>query len=125
MKKEIRIINRKARFEYFLLETFEAGIVLSGSEVKSIRMGGAELVNSYIFVNKSLEAFTDGLKIRKPKTCLDPYFNPERQKKLLLKKRCFRISSFSAITVQTSGVAVAVSAIKGISFPKIARSDAI
>jgi SsrA-binding protein len=83
----ISIINRKARFEYFLLETFEAGIVLTGSEVKSIRMGGAELVNSYIFINKSLEVFTDGLKIRKPKTSLDVSFNPERQKKLLLKRR--------------------------------------
>jgi SsrA-binding protein len=90
MKKEVHIINRKARFEYFLLETFEAGIMLTGSEVKSIRMGGAELVSSYIFVNKSLEVFTDGLKIRKPKTCIDPFFNPERAKKLLLKKREIR-----------------------------------
>lgn len=87
---EIYIRNRKASFEYFFLETLEAGIELTGAEVKSIRKGGAEIVNSYIFINKSLECFTDGLKIRKSKTISAierETFNPERHKKLLLKKR--------------------------------------
>lgn len=87
---EIYIRNRKASFEYFFLETLEAGIQLTGAEVKSIRKGGAELVNSYIFINKSMECFTDGLKVRKPKTINfteRENFNPERPKKLLLKKR--------------------------------------
>ena len=86
-KKGVYIQNRKARFEYFLLETYEAGIVLTGAEIKSIRLGGAELVNSYIFVNKALELWTDGLKIRKPKTAVITDFSPERPKKLLLHKR--------------------------------------
>ncbi len=87
MKKGIYIQNRKARFEYFLLEKLEAGIELTGSEVKAIRLAGAELVNSYIYVNKSLEVFTDGLKIKKLKTSIDVNFNPERPKKLLLHKK--------------------------------------
>jgi SsrA-binding protein len=86
-KKGIYVQNRKARFEYFLLETFEAGIALTGTEIKSIRLGGAELTNSYIFVNKENEVWTDGLKIRKPKTTTEKDFNPERPKKLLLHKR--------------------------------------
>ncbi len=87
MKQGIFIQNRKAKFDYFLLEKFEAGIVLTGSEVKSIRMGGAELINSYIYITKGLEVFTEGLKIRKQKTAIDVDFNPERSKKLLLHKR--------------------------------------
>ena len=87
MNKGIYIKNRKAHFEYFLLEKFEAGIVLTGSEVKSIRLGGAELVNSYIYINNQLEIFTEGVKIRKPKTSLDKEFSTERPKKLLLHKK--------------------------------------
>ena len=87
MKDGIYIKNRKADFEYFILERVEAGIKLTGDEVKSIRMGGAELVNSYIFIDKSLEVFTDGLKIRRLKTANLDSFNPERPKKLLLKKK--------------------------------------
>lgn len=87
MKSKIYIKNRKASFEYFILEKFEAGIKLLGDEVKSIRTGGAELVNSYIFIDKTLEVFTDGLKIRKLKTAVNSEFNPERPKKLLLKKK--------------------------------------
>lgn len=42
--------NRKARFEYEILETFEGGLVLSGSEVKAIREGGAKLTGSHVKV---------------------------------------------------------------------------
>ncbi|MHB8578720.1 MAG: SsrA-binding protein SmpB [Ignavibacteriaceae bacterium] len=40
-------VNRKARFEYSIIETYEAGIVLTGTEVKSLRQGKANLVDSY------------------------------------------------------------------------------
>ena len=87
MNKNVYIKNRKATFEYFLLEKFETGIVLTGAEIKAIREGGVELVNSYISIDRAFEVWTNGLKIRKPKTAMDPEFNPERPKKLLLKKR--------------------------------------
>ena len=87
MNKGIYIKNRKAHFDYFLLDKFEAGLELTGSEVKSIRFGGAELVNSYVYINNKLEVFTEGIKIRKPKGSLDKTFNPERSKKLLLHKK--------------------------------------
>ena len=40
--------NRKAKFEYFLIETFEAGIALQGSEIKSIRAGQVSLTEAYV-----------------------------------------------------------------------------
>jgi SsrA-binding protein len=46
------ILNKKARFHYHLLETFEAGLVLTGSEVKSLRGGRANLVDAYAVVRK-------------------------------------------------------------------------
>ena len=44
--------NRKARFNYEILEKFEAGMVLVGSEVKSLRQGGASLADSYAMASK-------------------------------------------------------------------------
>ena len=49
-QKTIRIENRRARFEYELLDTFTAGMVLMGSEIKSIREGAAGLVDAYCLV---------------------------------------------------------------------------
>ena len=87
MKTGITIQNRKARYEYFLLETFQAGIVLTGAEIKSIRLGGAELTDSFIFIDRNFEVWTEGLNIRKPKGSAGLDFNQKRQKKLLLRKK--------------------------------------
>lgn len=77
--------NKKARHEYFIDETFEAGLVLHGTEVKSIRMGQSSIKESYIKIIDG-EAFVIGMHI-------NPYekgniFNkdPMRTKKLLLNK---------------------------------------
>lgn len=78
--------NRKARHEYFIEETFEAGVVLTGTEVKSIRMGRASMSDAYAEV-KDGEVFVNNLHI-------SPYemgnvFNvdPLRSRKLLLNKK--------------------------------------
>lgn len=78
--------NRKARHEYFIEETFEAGVVLTGTEVKSIRMGRASMSDAYAEV-KNGEVFVNNLHI-------SPYemgnvFNvdPMRSRKLLLNKK--------------------------------------
>lgn len=78
--------NRKAHYDYFILEEFEAGLVLTGTEVKSLRQGAANMRDSYAFV-KDGELFVLGLHI-------SPYeqgnrFNtdPDRSKKLLMHKR--------------------------------------
>ena len=57
MANKINIKNKKAAFEYFLLEKFVAGLVLTGTEIKSIRAGKASVNESYcIFVNDELYA---------------------------------------------------------------------
>lgn len=78
--------NKKARHDYFIEETYEAGIALSGTEVKSIRLGKLNLKDSYATVTKNSEIYIQGMHI-------SPYekgniFNkdPLRPRKLLLHK---------------------------------------
>lgn len=78
--------NRKAKHDYFILETIEAGIVLKGTEVKSMRAGRVNLKESYASIEGG-EVFIEGMHI-------SPYehgniFNvdPLRKRKLLLHKR--------------------------------------
>jgi SsrA-binding protein len=52
----VEIENRKARYDYFIEDTYEAGIVLKGTEIKSIRNGSANLKDSYVIIRKE-EAF--------------------------------------------------------------------
>lgn len=80
-------VNRQARFNYFISDTFEAGIVLSGSEVKSIREGRVNLKDAYVrFSNQ--EVFVVGLHIspysHSANVSLD---DPTRSRKLLLHKQ--------------------------------------
>ncbi len=79
--------NKKAYFNYEILEKFEAGLVLLGTEVKSIRGGHIALTGSYV-VLRSEEAFLIGAKIPayQPKNAPSDY-NSERQRKLLLNKK--------------------------------------
>jgi SsrA-binding protein len=79
--------NKKARHDYFIEETFEAGIVLEGWEVKSLRAGKANLTDSYIHL-KDGEAWLLGCHISPLQTAsthIDP--NPTRYRKLLLHNR--------------------------------------
>lgn len=79
--------NRKAKFNYEILETLEAGIVLQGSEVKSLLQHHASLDGSYVVINKS-EAFLIDCNIDQFKQA-GPFNNhePKRERKLLLHKR--------------------------------------
>ena len=78
--------NRKAYFEYHILEEFEAGIVLLGSEVKSIRMGNVTLTDSFIYL-KSGEVWIKNFKVARYKqTHLSEKHEDNREKKLLLTK---------------------------------------
>jgi SsrA-binding protein len=79
-------VNRKARHDYFIDETYEAGLVLQGSEVKSLRDGKANLMDSYARIDKG-ELFLVNAHI-------SPYFaasqfnhDPTRKRKLLLHKQ--------------------------------------
>ena len=76
--------NRKARFEYFIEERFEAGLVLQGWEVKAMRAGRAQLKEAYVFV-RGAEAFLFGAHIS-PLNAASSHVvaDPVRTRKLLL-----------------------------------------
>ena len=78
--------NRRARFEYFIEDVFEAGIALSGTEVKSLRFGEGSIAESYAYVNDG-EAWLVNANI--PEFSHGNRFNhePKRPRKLLLHQR--------------------------------------
>lgn len=78
--------NRRARFDYFIEETYEAGLALQGWEVKSLRAGRAQLQEAYVFL-KNGEAFIFGAHISALPTA-STHFIPEpiRTRKLLLNR---------------------------------------
>lgn len=77
--------NKKAYFDYEVLETFEAGIELFGSEVKSIKKGQANLKGSFVSF-KTNEIFTENMHISKYKYSTQE-LNPLRKRRLLLKSK--------------------------------------
>ena len=87
-KSGLKIIsnNRKAKFNYFFNEFFEAGIVLRGSEVKSLRDGKANISESYAFDSKG-EIYLVNSHIPSYKESSYNNHNPKRNRKLLLNKR--------------------------------------
>ena len=89
MEQKIQIKNKKASFDFFFLETYTAGIVLTGTEIKSIRLGKASLVDSFCYIHNA-EIWVKGMNI-------SPYFygsfsnhEARRDRKLLLNKREIR-----------------------------------
>jgi SsrA-binding protein len=81
--------NRKARHEYFIEETIEAGIVLKGTEVKSIRQGKVNIKESYATI-KNGEVFLNGMHVSPYEQGNIYNVDPLRQRKLLLNKREIR-----------------------------------
>lgn len=79
--------HKRAKFDYEILETFEAGIVLHGYEVKSVRNGRGKIEGAYVIVRGG-EAFLVGASISPYQTANMPKnYNPERPRKLLLSKK--------------------------------------
>ncbi len=76
-------VNRKARFDYSILETLEAGLVLTGSEVKSLRKGNCQLKDSYVVFKKS-EPYLQKAHISPYGPAAGNNHEPERRRKLLL-----------------------------------------
>jgi SsrA-binding protein len=87
VQKEIHIKNKKARFEYELLEEYTAGIVLTGTEIKSIRKSKASIAESFCEFNERGELFTVNMHIEE--YAFETRYNhrPKAQRKLLLNKK--------------------------------------
>ena len=85
-KSPVQIKNKKAAFDYFFIDTYTAGIVLTGTEIKSIRMGKASLVDAFCYIHNG-EIWVKGMNV-------SPYFygsynnhEAKRDRKLLLNKK--------------------------------------
>lgn len=78
--------NRQARFRFNLLDTFEAGMVLTGTEVKSLREGGAQMKDSYALVRGG-EVWLVNMHIPPYASAYRDNHLPERDRKLLLHRR--------------------------------------
>jgi SsrA-binding protein len=84
-EEKIICVNRKARHDYFIEETYEAGLVLKGSEVKSLREGKANLKDSYARIVRN-EAFLLNVHISQYPAAHQFNHDPTRTRKLLLRK---------------------------------------
>ena len=78
--------NRKARHDYFIEDQFETGLVLQGTEVKSLRLGRANLKDSYARISKDGEVFVHQMHIGPYPFASYGNHNPLRPRKLLLHK---------------------------------------
>lgn len=88
-KKKLEILNRKASHEYFFVEEVDAGIMLQGTEIKSIRQGNANLNDAYCFF-KDGELFIRSLYIKEYEFGTYDNHEARRTRKLLVRKQQLR-----------------------------------
>lgn len=85
MSNEVNIKNKRASFEYEFIETFTAGIQLTGTEIKSIRAGKASIIEGYCFI-KNGELFIKNMYIAEYEQGTYNNHDPKRDRKLLLNR---------------------------------------
>ena len=83
-EREIQIKNKRASFEYALMDKFECGIILFGSEIKAIREGKASIAEAYCFVHND-EVWVKNMNISEYKEAGRNNHLPKRDRKLLLR----------------------------------------
>ena len=103
MLKIVNILNKRARFDYEILETYTAGIVLAGTEIKSIRLGKANITEAFCEFNTDNELFAINTYIEE--YAFGNQFNHKArsERKLLLNKRELKTL---AKNVQTKGLTI-------------------
>jgi len=92
MAEGVKVVatNRKAGFEYFLLERFEAGLALKGSEIKSVRAGQISLAESYVDIENGHAAWLVEAHIAPYEQANRYNHDPKRKRQLLLHKKQIR-----------------------------------
>lgn len=88
---QVSIVNKKARFEYEILSKYVAGIVLTGTEIKSIRLKNVSIVDSFCEFNDRGELFAINMHIEPYKHGIYYNHKPKSDRKLLLNKRELRV----------------------------------
>lgn len=95
MNAKIRIVcqNKRAHYDYFIEDTYECGLVLTGTEIKSIRLGKVSINESFCYIKRG-EMFIDNMHISKYEQGNIFNHDPDRKRKLLLhQKEILKISS--------------------------------
>ncbi|PWL38654.1 SsrA-binding protein [Flagellimonas aquimarina] len=87
MQKNINIKNKRARFDYEILDTYTAGIVLGGTEIKSIRLGKASLSQSFCEFNDKGELFVINMQVDEYSHGGHYNHKPKAERKLLLNRK--------------------------------------
>jgi len=90
MQKTINILNKRAKFEFEILEQYTAGIVLTGTEIKSIRLGKAQITDSFCEFNENKELFLINSYIEEYGYGTHYNHKAKSQRKLLLNKKELR-----------------------------------
>ena len=90
VQKKINIQNKRARFEYELIEQYTAGLVLTGTEIKSIRLGKATITDSFCEFNERGELFVINMNIQEYAWGTNYNHRPKAERKLLMNKRELR-----------------------------------
>ncbi len=87
MQKTVNILNKKAKFQYEILDKYTAGIVLTGTEIKSIRSGKASIAESFCEFNDREELFVINMTVEE--YAFGNYYNhkPKAERKLLLNRK--------------------------------------
>ncbi|MCY4562122.1 MAG: SsrA-binding protein SmpB [Flavobacteriaceae bacterium] len=98
MKSSVVILNKRARFEYEILSVYTAGIVLTGSEIKSIRLRQASIIESFCEFNKSQELFIINMQIEPYQYAHNFSHKPKSARKLLLNRKELRVLHRKVIT---------------------------
>ena len=84
--KEVNITNRKAKYEYHFIDTYEAGLQLFGTEIKSIRAGEVQMADAFCYFKKN-ELYVKNLHIAEYSFANQFNHEPMRERKLLLHRR--------------------------------------
>lgn len=107
MNSSVNINNKKAKYDYSLLDKYTCGIVLTGNEIKSIRNSNASLNNSYCEFEGD-ELYVVNMHVDQYKNSSEPNYEPKRRRKLLLNKQELRKIQKQVIDVGITVVAISL-----------------
>jgi SsrA-binding protein len=107
MNSSVNINNKKAKYDYSLLDKYTCGIVLTGNEIKSIRNSNASLNNSYCEF-ESNELYVVNMHVDQYKNSSESNYEPKRRRKLLLNKQELRKIQKQVIDVGITVVATSL-----------------
>ena len=107
MNTSVNINNKKAKYDFSLLDKYTCGIVLTGNEIKSIRNSNASLNNSYCEFEGD-ELYVVNMHVDQYKNSSEPNYEPKRRRKLLLNKQELRKIQKQVIDVGITVVATSL-----------------